>query len=255
MAERLQLLLVDRNERQAQLRARSLETITLAVTAALAVPGHIGVPTAPPVPDLVCCCARPREEALADCRALRALLPTAPIIVYGGDPAHETTRLRFLEAGADEFVRDEELMTAVAACLPDAARSRAPKPAAEASPSETGSRMLFSLHAGEISNVVQFLSYSTRTGVLVLTFQGAAAPGRVFFENGQVVHVEDAGGTGVDGLAAMFLRGDSEGRFFDGVSATQKSVQVTTSHLLMEAVIRADERGATAVRGQDVKPE
>ena len=244
MAERLQLMLVDRNESQAQLWAHSLETVNLAVTVVSAVPERVGPGTPIPDPDLVCCSARPRDEAVADCLALKALLPDVALVVYSGEPAHETTRLRFLEAGADEFTGNEELMAAVAALLPATVRTRG-APVAEVD----GSRMLFSLHPGEISNVVQFLSYSTRTGALVLTFTNSALPGRVFFENGQVVHVEYGGSAGADALATMFLLGDSEGRFFDDVTSAERSVEVTTSHLLMEAAIRADERAAaTAVQ-------
>jgi len=241
VAERFQLLLVDRNEAQAQFWARSLETVNLAVTVVSAVPERIGAGTALPEPDIVCCSARPRDEAIADCLALKCLLPEVALVVYSGEPAREVTRLRFLEAGADEFAGNEEMMAAVAVLLPGPARIRG-VPAAEVD----GSRMLFSLHPGEISNVVQFLSYSTRTGALVLTFTDSATPGRVLFENGQVVHVEYGGSAGVDALATMFLLGDAEGRFFDGVTGAERSVEVTTSHLLMKAAIRADECAAAA---------
>ncbi|OPZ26705.1 MAG: DNA-binding response regulator CreB [Lentisphaerae bacterium ADurb.BinA184] len=193
---------------------------------------------------VVCVCNSLNLAAFERLRHLREALPGAPVIFYT-ERFHEVTRLRCLEEGAEEFVpRDGVVQTVqeVVGLLRGA--GRLPELAdAEALPVK--GQMYFQLKEGELSNALQFLCMTSRTGELVLRFNGGTE-GTVFLDRNTIVHAEYAGQTGVEALARMLGAGGLEARFFEGVLSRAADAGRTVSQILIEASVLADERSAGA---------
>jgi hypothetical protein len=98
----------------------------------------------------------------------------------------------------------------------------------------TGRLGLFSL-----VDLLQLLAGAGRTGRLAIEHPNG--PARIYFERGDVVHAEFDGHTGEDAVFALFAdeRGDFE--FKSGLPAHERSVEVGTQNLILEAVRRLDE--------------
>lgn len=98
----------------------------------------------------------------------------------------------------------------------------------------TGRLGLFSL-----VDLLQLLAGAGRTGRLAIEHPNG--PARIYFERGDVVHAEFDGHSGEDAVFALFAdeRGDFE--FKSGLPAHERSVEVGTQNLILEAVRRLDE--------------
>lgn len=200
-------------------------------------------------PRVVLCAALPQERGTQACRVLAGALPAGvPLLCYGGQVA-EAVRLRFLELGADEFVETDTAAAAAMARLSGADTTAGADGGGGAVPA-----MYFALKAGEVSNVLQFLSFTARSGALLFAGPDGRGAGAVFFTAGQIVHAEAGEHTGVDALADLFLLPAADARFSDGLRSPGQTIQIATNHVLMEAAIRADELAAMR-RGEPVEPE
>jgi CheY-like chemotaxis protein len=201
-------------------------------------------------PRLILCSGLPLEKGLTTCRRLAGTVPSGTPLLACLPRAGEAVRLRLLEAGADEVVDSAGALAAAESQLLPASATGVAGTAAAAAPPPA---MFFALNAGEAANVLQFLSFTNRTGELQVSDADGRAIGRVYLECGQVTHVAFRDEVGVDALAHLFMLGAMEARFLDGVQGSARTIQVPTSHLLMEAAIRADEWAARA-KGISVEP-
>lgn len=194
------------------------------------------------------------QETLAACGRLVDSQTFRPILVVDSecDPA---VRLRFLEKGADECVPPPQLVPRMSAYLlrtlsqgTPAHRAPAQAVATKTEPPtpsrDDQSHMYMRLGPGELSDALQFLTMSPRTGELRLRFIKDGAEGHVFLKDGDVVHVEFKGHTGTEAFARMLLHGDGEARFHADEEAVERTVRKSVSQLLLEAAVSADEMHA-----------
>ena len=194
---------------------------------------------------VICACHSLTLAALDFLRRLREALPDVPVVFYT-DRFREVTRLRCLEQGAEEFVpRDGVVQTVqeIIGLLRAAGRIAGEAGGAEAVPAL--GQMYFQLNEGELSNALQFLCMTSRTGQLVLRFP-SGPEGTVFLDHNTIVDAEYGGKTGVEAIARMLASGGMEARFFEGVVLPGANAGASVSQILIEASVMADELTAPA---------
>lgn len=202
------------------------------------------------------------QEALRSCRELSWQSSFRPLLVL--DSACEpAVRLRFLECGADDCIKPGDLIAHISAYLlrtlarqqEDADVATTSKPALESalelaaetvadsakSVAEDASHMYMRLGSGELSDALQFLTMSPRSGELRVHFLQNDKTGSVFLKDGEVVHVEFGDHTGMEAFARMLLQGDSEARLHVDEEAPERTVRQPVSQLLLEAAVFGDE--------------
>ena len=190
------------------------------------------------------CPARPgAERALAFCREWKRRNPASPVIVHDAEK-FDGLRLRFVESGVDDFVDTESLPEAVQALsrpaepgTTETAAASDTSPAAEPAPP---TRMYLKLSRGELGNAMQFLTLTRRTGELRLEFPASGGGGRIFLEQGRVVHADYNGTEGTEACARMLAEEAAEAHFFDDAVSETRSVSLPTDQLLLEAAVLAD---------------
>ncbi len=197
------------------------------------------------------------QKALRGCRELSWDGTFRPLLVL--DAACEpAVRLRFLESGADDCIQPDDLVAHISAYLlrtlarqQEDAESATPhphtKPETGASPAKSGtadndsSHMYMRLGPGELSDALQFLTMSPRSGELRVHFIESDKTGSVYLKDGEVVHIEFGDHTGMEAFARMLLQGDSEARLHTDVAAAERTVRQPVSQLLLEAAVFGDE--------------
>ena len=93
----------------------------------------------------------------------------------------------------------------------------------------------------EVANVIQFLTMTPRTGEAQLRFAASRSNGSLFFEKGQVSHIEFGQTVGVYALACMLRQGSAELRFLSGRKTASRTMSIDTDKLLLMAAVLADE--------------
>jgi hypothetical protein len=99
----------------------------------------------------------------------------------------------------------------------------------------------FALRRGELSNAVQFLAMTGRTGVLKVTSETPTAQGYLLFDARRVKHAEFGSYVDVDAVARMMNLELSRAVFCDGDPGASTTMQLPADQLLIEAAVRADE--------------
>lgn len=94
---------------------------------------------------------------------------------------------------------------------------------------------------GELSNVLQYLTFTEHTGRLDIDPGDGCAPGHVFVDSHRVVHAEYEGQSGLRALALLLQLEGGKARFYIGYSATEETLTLPTDQLMLEAAILADE--------------
>jgi hypothetical protein len=119
-----------------------------------------------------------------------------------------------------------------------AATAPAPKATLESQPA-----FAFRLDRLELSNAIQFLTMTCRTGVLSVTSAAGDLSGRLTMVTGRVVHAVFGTSTGVDAVARMMGLEGSVATFAvdDNARTCERTVNLATDQLLIEAAVRADE--------------
>lgn len=97
-----------------------------------------------------------------------------------------------------------------------------------------------SIREFNISDIVQFLSGSEKTGKLHLT-AGAGAQGSIVFAGGTVVHAEHSGAVGEEAFFDLMLWGDGQFAFEPDAQSSEKTVRQSSTNLLLEGARRKDE--------------
>ncbi len=175
--------------------------------------------------------------ALKLVRQAREAAGGLPLIVYA-ERFREVTRLRYLEMGADDFVPAE----AVAETVGEFLRLMPDRPLMPAVPElpEGERQMYFQLQYGELSNALQFLCMTSRTGELVLSF-GSDDTGQIFLADNTIVHARYGEYQGSEAVARMLGKPQVEAQFFQDRDAPQVSCQGSISQFLIESSVLADE--------------
>jgi len=100
----------------------------------------------------------------------------------------------------------------------------------------------FRLRRGELSNAIQFLTMTARTGVLTVSSLAAVPEmGALVFQAGRVVHAEFAACSDVEAVARLMRLGASLAAFEEGAADAAQTMNLATDQLLIEAAVRADE--------------
>jgi len=181
---------------------------------------------------------------------LRHAVGWMPLVIYS-DRFREVTRMRFMEAGADDFVPAEAASQTVTELLCSARHQPGQKPrqkktvAADPSPAPAreASAMYFKLQGGELSNALQFLCMSSRAGELEISLAGEKK-GSLFIDQNTVSHAQFQDLEGIEALTRLLCVEQLEARFFEGRQSPRVTNQRMISQLLIEASVLADEMAA-----------
>jgi len=98
-----------------------------------------------------------------------------------------------------------------------------------------------SIREFNVSDVVQFLSGSEKTGILRLRTSQSGAEGSILFAEGTVVHAELGGSVGEDAFFDLMLWGEGQFAFEPDVEPTEHTVRQSSTNLLLEGARRKDE--------------
>ncbi|MBT4819205.1 MAG: DUF4388 domain-containing protein [Lentisphaerae bacterium] len=116
--------------------------------------------------------------------------------------------------------------------LPDLA-TPSPTPAEAASFAHVGH--------GELSNVLQYLTFTGHAGRLDVEAKDCTTAGRVFIDKHRVVHAEFDGQQGLEALALLLRIDDGQARFYVDDSEGLETLTLPTDQLMLEAAVLADE--------------
>ena len=98
-----------------------------------------------------------------------------------------------------------------------------------------------SIREFNVSEVVQFLSGTEKTGKLRLRAGESEAEGSILFAEGTVVHAELGGSVGEDAFFDLMLWGEGQFSFDPDVEPKEKTVRQSSTNLLLEGARRKDE--------------
>ena len=98
-----------------------------------------------------------------------------------------------------------------------------------------------SIREFNVSEIVQFLSGTEKTGKLRLRASPSGAEGSILFAEGMVVHAELGGSVGEDAFFDLMLWGEGQFSFDPDVEPTEKTVRQSSTNLLLEGARRKDE--------------
>jgi hypothetical protein len=159
--------------------------------------------------------------------------------------AGKTLKLEYIE-GANAIVQANgeywgtplDRVLVVQPVAEDAADTPAAPPpaAAEAPPA-----FVFRLHRLELSNAIQFLAMTARTGVLFVISLAGSSRGQMVLEMGRVVHATFDTHVGVDAVARMMNLESSTATFEDRDGVAERTLNLAIDQLLIEAAVQADE--------------
>lgn len=108
-------------------------------------------------------------------------------------------------------------------------------------PSKENAELEGSIREFNVSDIVQFLSGSEKTGKLSLRASQSGAEGSILFAEGTVVHAELGGSVGEDAFFDLILWGEGQFAFAPDVKPKEKTVRQSSTNLLLEGARRKDE--------------
>jgi len=107
-----------------------------------------------------------------------------------------------------------------------------------------------SLSLTNITDLVQFLAASYKSGLIHLTKHPEGVDGKIFFMAGAIINVSTDTLTGLDGLCEILNWHQGEFQFNPDVTAIEKNVGLSVQHAIIEAALLHDQRG-TGVRKEN----
>src|SRR4029453_14902530 len=90
-----------------------------------------------------------------------------------------------------------------------------------------------------LPDIIQLISVSGKTGVFHLT--DGALRGRIFLNDGKIVHAELEDVSGEEAVYALAIWSQGDFRFEPGIATDQRTITKSNTNLLMEAARRLDE--------------
>lgn len=93
-----------------------------------------------------------------------------------------------------------------------------------------------------ITDLLQFLSASAKSGMIQLLKQPGGDEGHICFVAGELVSAVSKDLTGLDGLADLLSWDQGTFHFMPGVAAAQVNIGLSVQHAIMEAVVLLDKR-------------
>lgn len=101
-----------------------------------------------------------------------------------------------------------------------------------------------SLSLTNVTDLLQFLSSSYKSGMLQLLKQPGDEQGKIFFVNGEVIHVASDYTAGLEGFADILAWENGTFHFHPDAVPPEINVGLTIQHAIMEAAVLLDERTA-----------
>jgi predicted regulator of Ras-like GTPase activity (Roadblock/LC7/MglB family) len=114
-----------------------------------------------------------------------------------------------------------------------------------------------SLSQTDVTDLVQFLATSYKSGMILLNKHPEGGEGKLFFMSGTITNVSTDTLTGLEALSDILNWDQGEFHFNPDVTAFEKNVGLSVQHAIIEAAVLHDQR-ITDVKIQrvvDVKPE
>jgi predicted regulator of Ras-like GTPase activity (Roadblock/LC7/MglB family) len=102
-----------------------------------------------------------------------------------------------------------------------------------------------SLSLTNITDLLQFLSASYKSGMIQLTSQPGNKVGKIFFMAGELVNVISGRATGLEGLADLLSWDQGTFLFHPEVIAHDKNIGQSVQHAIIQAAVLLDHRAAS----------
>lgn len=118
------------------------------------------------------------------------------------------------------------------------------------------------LSSTNIADLLQFLSSSSKKGVIKVVRHPDKEQGQVYFDGGELVSAISGKLTGLTGFADLLGWQEGSFRFFPGVDAQNRTVGLSVQHAILEAMVSMDhgtghvkEQAAAVIeeRGKDME--
>lgn len=110
-----------------------------------------------------------------------------------------------------------------------------------------------SIREFNLTDIVQFLSGSEKTGKLSLKAPGTGAEGAIVFSKGTVVHAESGTSVGEEAFFDLMLWPEGQFAFEPDFVPSEKTVRQSSTNLLLEGARRKDEWGVLSQRIPDME--
>lgn len=119
-------------------------------------------------------------------------------------------------------------------------------------PGKGDSGLKGNLSLTNITDLLQFLSSSAKSGMIKLVRHPEGTQGKIYFVAGELVSADSGNKTGLEGLAELLGWDQGTFHFLPDVAATKSTIGLSVQHAIMEAVVlldkQAKESTATPIR-------
>ncbi len=101
-----------------------------------------------------------------------------------------------------------------------------------------------SLSLTNITDLLQFLSASYKSGMIQLVKQPGNKEGKIFFMTGELVNVLSGTAAGLEGLADLLSWNQGTFQFHPDIVAPEKNIGLSVQHAIIQAAVLLDHRSA-----------
>jgi predicted regulator of Ras-like GTPase activity (Roadblock/LC7/MglB family) len=106
-----------------------------------------------------------------------------------------------------------------------------------------------------ITDLLQFLSSSAKSGVIRLLRHPGGDEGHIHFVNGELVSVVSKNLAGLEGLANLLSWDQGTFHFLPGVAAQKTNIGLSVQHAIMEAVVLLDKQASITAANENMGSE
>ena len=105
-----------------------------------------------------------------------------------------------------------------------------------------------SLSLTNITDLLQFLSASYKSGMIQLVKQPGNKEGKIFFMTGELINVLSGTAAGLEGFADLLSWDQGTFQFHPDVVAPEKNIGLSVQHAIIQAAVLLDQRAATSMQ-------
>jgi len=105
-----------------------------------------------------------------------------------------------------------------------------------------------SLSLTNITDLLQFLSASYKSGMIQLIRQPDDKEGKIFFMTGEIVNVLSGKATGLEGFADLLSWNQGTFQFHPDVTTPEKNIGLSVQHAIIQAAVLLDHRAANSIQ-------
>lgn len=110
-----------------------------------------------------------------------------------------------------------------------------------------------SLSLTNITDLVQFLATSYKSGMILVTKHPEGIEGKIFFASGTLTNVSTDTLSGLDGLSDILNWDQGEFQFNPEVTSIEKNIGLSIQHAIIEAAVLNDQRNTVDNKGNNSK--